>query len=77
MDVRRATSDDFEAVAELWREFDHEVPPPTHEGRRISLLGAIVASIPETAENPEAAFKFITWALEPCRHATSAFSCSP
>lgn len=32
MDVRRATSDDFEAVAELWREFDHEVPPPTHEG---------------------------------------------
>jgi multiple sugar transport system substrate-binding protein len=42
-------------------------PPPTHEGRRISLLGAIVASIPETAENPEAAFKFITWALEPER----------
>ena len=25
-------------------------PPPTHEGRRISLLGAIVASIPATAE---------------------------
>ena len=30
--VRRATSDDFAAVAELWREFDHEIPPPTHEG---------------------------------------------
>ena len=32
MTVRRATSDDFDAVAELWRELDHEVPPPTHEG---------------------------------------------
>jgi ribosomal protein S18 acetylase RimI-like enzyme len=30
--VRRATPDDYEALAELWREFDHEVPPPTHEG---------------------------------------------
>ena len=42
-------------------------PPPTHEDRRISLLGAIVVSIPDTAEQPEAAFKFITWALEPER----------
>ena len=33
MTVRRATPDDFDAVAELWREFDHEIPPPTHEGR--------------------------------------------
>ena len=32
MNVRRATADDFESIAELWREFDHEVPPPTHEG---------------------------------------------
>src|SRR5918999_1077880 len=32
MTVRRATPDDFEAVAELWKEFDHEIPPPTHEG---------------------------------------------
>src|SRR5918999_5515179 len=32
MNVRRATPDDFEAVAELWKEFDHEIPPPTHEG---------------------------------------------
>jgi ribosomal protein S18 acetylase RimI-like enzyme len=32
MTVRRATPDDFEAIAELWKEFDHEVPPPTHEG---------------------------------------------
>jgi ribosomal protein S18 acetylase RimI-like enzyme len=30
--VRRATPDDFDAVAELWKEFDHEVPQPTHEG---------------------------------------------
>lgn len=42
-------------------------PPPSHEGRRASLLGAIVASIPDTAQHPEAAFKFITWALEPER----------
>jgi ribosomal protein S18 acetylase RimI-like enzyme len=32
MTVRRATPDDFDAIAELWKEFDHEIPPPTHEG---------------------------------------------
>jgi len=32
MIVRRAAPDDFEAVAAMWREFDHEVPPPIHEG---------------------------------------------
>jgi ribosomal protein S18 acetylase RimI-like enzyme len=32
MMVRRATPADFDAVAKLWREFDHEIPPPTHEG---------------------------------------------
>ena len=32
MNVRRAVAEDYEALAELWREFDHEVPPPTHEG---------------------------------------------
>jgi ribosomal protein S18 acetylase RimI-like enzyme len=32
MTVRRATPGDFDAVARLWREFDHEIPPPTHEG---------------------------------------------
>lgn len=32
MTTRRAGPDDFEAIAELWREFDHEVPPPIHEG---------------------------------------------
>ena len=32
MTVRRAGPEDFEAVAEMWREFDHEVPPPIHEG---------------------------------------------
>jgi ribosomal protein S18 acetylase RimI-like enzyme len=30
--VRRAAAEDFEAIAELWRLFDHEIPPPTHEG---------------------------------------------
>jgi len=32
MTVRRATRADLDAIAELWREFDHEIPPPTHEG---------------------------------------------
>jgi ribosomal protein S18 acetylase RimI-like enzyme len=32
MRVRRATPEDFDAIAELWKELDHEVPPPTHEG---------------------------------------------
>jgi ribosomal protein S18 acetylase RimI-like enzyme len=32
MDVRRAVPEDHEAISELWRDFDHEIPPPTHEG---------------------------------------------
>jgi ribosomal protein S18 acetylase RimI-like enzyme len=32
MNVRRAAAEDFDAIAALWREFDHEIPPPTHEG---------------------------------------------
>ncbi|HSG12994.1 MAG TPA: GNAT family N-acetyltransferase [Gaiellaceae bacterium] len=32
MSVRRATPDDFDAVAALWRQLDHEVPPPVHAG---------------------------------------------
>jgi ribosomal protein S18 acetylase RimI-like enzyme len=32
MTVRRAAAGDFDAIAELWRDFDHEVPPPTHQG---------------------------------------------
>ena len=32
MNVRRAVAEDFDAIAELWRQFDHEIPPPTHEG---------------------------------------------
>ncbi len=32
MRVRPASKDDLDSVSELWREFDHEVPPPTHEG---------------------------------------------
>lgn len=32
MNTRRARPDDFDAIAELWREFDHEIPPPIHEG---------------------------------------------
>jgi ribosomal protein S18 acetylase RimI-like enzyme len=32
VNVRRAASEDYEAIAELWRLFDHELPPPTHEG---------------------------------------------
>jgi ribosomal protein S18 acetylase RimI-like enzyme len=32
MNVRRAAAEDYEAIADLWRQFDHEIPPPTHEG---------------------------------------------
>jgi ribosomal protein S18 acetylase RimI-like enzyme len=32
VNVRRAVAEDFDAIAELWRQFDHEIPPPTHEG---------------------------------------------
>ena len=32
MNVRHAAAEDYEALAGLWRQFDHEVPPPTHEG---------------------------------------------
>ena len=32
MKVRRAVPEDFDAIAALWRDFDHEVPPPIHEG---------------------------------------------
>jgi ribosomal protein S18 acetylase RimI-like enzyme len=32
MTVRRAVSADFDAIAALWRELDHELPAPTHEG---------------------------------------------
>ena len=32
MTVRHAVLDDLEVISALWREFDHELPPPTHEG---------------------------------------------
>lgn len=32
MTIRRAGTADFEVVADLWRRFDHELPPPIHEG---------------------------------------------
>lgn len=32
MTVRRAGPEDLEAVAAMWRELDHELPPPLHEG---------------------------------------------
>lgn len=46
-------------------------PPPSYEGKRISLLGGITASIPASAANPEAAYEFITWAQSKV-HATAA-----
>jgi ribosomal protein S18 acetylase RimI-like enzyme len=49
MSVRRAGPDDFAAVAALWREFDHEVPPPVHQGpadqeTELGEIAAILAS---------------------------------
>jgi ribosomal protein S18 acetylase RimI-like enzyme len=52
MNVRRAGPADFDAVAEMWREFDHEIPPPIHEGptneeKELAEVAEILAS--ETA----------------------------
>jgi ribosomal protein S18 acetylase RimI-like enzyme len=52
VNVRRATPDDFDAIAALWKEFDHEIPPPTHEGpadheKELAEIAEILAS--ETA----------------------------
>ncbi len=49
MRVRRAAPEDFEAVAALWRQFDHELPPPTHEGpadqeKELGEVAEIIAS---------------------------------
>ena len=49
MQVRRAAADDVDAIAELWRQFDHEIPPPTHEGpadveKELGEVREIVAS---------------------------------
>ncbi len=43
---RRTTSS---AIAALWREFDHEIPPPTHEGpadeeKELAEVREIIAS---------------------------------
>lgn len=80
MQGRAALAWTWQDLASVARE-DSEIigkfmcaPPPTHDGTRTSLLGAIVASIPETAEHPEAAFKFITWALMPERAKTATLN---
>ena len=49
MRVRRAAAEDFEAIADLWRLFDHELPPPTHEGpadveKELREVSEIIAS---------------------------------
>ena len=49
MTVRRALPEDFDAIAGLWREFDHEIPPPTHEGpadeeKELREISEIIAS---------------------------------
>jgi ribosomal protein S18 acetylase RimI-like enzyme len=51
VNVRRATTEDFDAIAELWKEFDHEIPPPTHEGpadhdKELAEIAEILASEP-------------------------------
>ena len=59
MNVRRARAEDYEAIATLWRDFDHEVPPPIHEGpadqekelaefNRLRSLAAKRTAVPET-----------------------------
>ena len=61
MNVRRAVAGDYEAIAELWREFDHEVPPPTHAGPAnvekelqevAEIIGSEVALVAEDEGRP-------------------------
>jgi ribosomal protein S18 acetylase RimI-like enzyme len=64
MTTRRAGADDFEAIAALWRELDHEIPPPIHEGpadvdKELSEVAEILASeIAFVAEDEGAAVGF-------------------
>jgi ribosomal protein S18 acetylase RimI-like enzyme len=57
--VRRAVPEDLEAVAGLWRQLDHELPPPTHEGpadevKELAEVAEIIASeIAFVAEDDE------------------------
>jgi len=49
VNVRRAVPDDYEAIAELWRDFDHEIPPPIHQGpsdpeKELAEVSEILAS---------------------------------
>lgn len=49
MRVRHAVLDDLEPISALWREFDHELPPPTHEGpadeaKELAEVAEIIAS---------------------------------
>ena len=49
MNVRRARAEDYEAIATLWRDLDHEVPPPIHEGpadqeKELAEVAEILAS---------------------------------
>jgi len=47
--IRRAGPEDFDAVARMWREFEHEVPPPIHSGpsdveKELAEVAEILAS---------------------------------
>ena len=49
MSVRRAGPEDFDTIAAMWREFEHEAPPPIHEGpvdveKELSEVAEILAS---------------------------------
>jgi ribosomal protein S18 acetylase RimI-like enzyme len=49
MRVRHAVLDDLDAISALWREFDHELPPTTHEGpadveKELGEVSEIIAS---------------------------------
>ena len=49
MIVRRAGPDDYDAISALWRDFDHEIPPPIHAGpadheKELAEISEILAS---------------------------------
>jgi ribosomal protein S18 acetylase RimI-like enzyme len=52
--IRRAGPDDFEAIAALWRQFEHEAPPPVHRGPT-----DLAAELDEVAEILESETAFV------------------
>ena len=68
MNVRRATTNDLVAITELWRRFDHELPPPVHAeptdeekelGEIAEILGSHLAFLAEGDDGSPIGFALV------------------